>query len=42
MSIVSEKFATQVDSVLLNSARKLAKSEGHQVQAWSRMLFGNI
>ena len=33
MSIVSEKFATQVDSVLLDSARKLAKSEGHQVQA---------
>ena len=33
MSIVKEKFATQVDSVLLNSVRKLAKSEGRPIQA---------
>ena len=33
MSIVREKFATQVDSVLLDSVRKLAKSEGRQIQA---------
>ena len=33
MSIVREKFATQVDSELLDSVRKLAKSEGRQIQA---------
>ena len=33
MSIVREKFATQVDSALLESVRKLAKSEGRQIQA---------
>ena len=33
MSIVREKFATQVDSVLLDSVRKLAKSEGRPSQA---------
>ena len=33
MSIVREKFATQVDSVLLDSVRKLAKSEGRPIQA---------
>ena len=33
MSIVREKFATQVDSVLLDSVRKLSKSEGRQIQA---------
>jgi hypothetical protein len=33
MSIVREKFITQVDSVLLDSVRKLAKSEGRQIQA---------
>ena len=33
MSIAREKFATQVDSVLLASVRKLAKSEGRQIQA---------
>jgi len=33
MSAVREKFATQVDSVLLESVRNLAKSEGRQIQA---------
>jgi hypothetical protein len=33
MSVAREKFATQVDSVLLDSVRKLAKSEGRQIQA---------
>jgi hypothetical protein len=33
MSTVREKFATQVDSALLDSVRKLAKSEGRQIQA---------
>ena len=33
MSILREKFATQVDSALLESVRKLAKSEGRQIQA---------
>jgi hypothetical protein len=33
MSKVREKFATQVDSALLESVRKLAKSEGRQIQA---------
>ena len=33
MSIVREKFATQVDSVLLDSVRKLAESEGRPIQA---------
>jgi len=33
MSIAREKFATQVDSALLESVRKLAKSEGRQIQA---------
>jgi hypothetical protein len=33
MSTTREKFATQVDSVLLDSVRKLAKSEGRQIQA---------
>ena len=33
MSIGREKFATQVDSALLDSVRKLAKSEGRQIQA---------
>ena len=33
MSTTREKFATQVDSALLDSFRKLAKSEGRQIQA---------
>ena len=33
MSAVREKFATQVDSELLQSVRELAKSEGRQIQA---------
>ena len=33
MSTTKEKFATQVDSALLDSVRKLAKSEGRQIQA---------
>ena len=33
MSVAREKFATQVDSALLESVRKLAKSEGRQIQA---------
>jgi len=33
MSAVREKFATQVDAELLESVRKLAKSEGRQIQA---------
>lgn len=33
MSAVREKFATQVDSTLLGAVRKLAKSEGRQIQA---------
>ena len=33
MSTAREKFATQVDSVLLEAVRKLAKSEGRQIQA---------
>lgn len=33
MSAVREKFATQVDSELLQSVRKLAKSEGRHIQA---------
>ena len=33
MSAVREKFATQVDSALLESVRNLAKSEGRQIQA---------
>ena len=33
MSAIREKFATQVDSVLLESVRNLAKSEGRQIQA---------
>jgi hypothetical protein len=33
MSAVREKFATQVDPVLLESVRNLAKSEGRQIQA---------
>ena len=33
MSISREKFATQVNSALLASGRKLAKSEGRQIQA---------
>ena len=33
MPIAREKFATQVDSALLDSVRKLAKSEGRQIQA---------
>jgi len=33
MSISREKFATQVNSALLASVRKLAKSEGRQIQA---------
>ena len=33
MSSVREKFATQVDSALLESVRNLAKSEGRQIQA---------
>ena len=33
MSIVREKFATRIDLVLLDSVRKLAKSEGRQIQA---------
>jgi len=33
LSISREKFATQVNSALLASVRKLAKSEGRQIQA---------
>ena len=33
MSTTREKFAIQVDSALLDSFRKLAKSEGRQIQA---------
>jgi len=33
MSTVREKFATQVDSELLESVRSLAKAEGRQIQA---------
>jgi len=33
MSAAREKFATQVDSVLLGAVRKLARSEGRQIQA---------
>lgn len=33
MPTTREKFATQVDSALLDSVRKLAKSEGRQIQA---------
>ena len=33
MSISREKFATQVNSALLASVRKLAKSEGRQIHA---------
>ena len=33
MSVVREKFATQVDSALLESVRKLARAEGRQIQA---------
>ena len=33
MSTAREKFAAQVDSALLDSVRKLAKSEGRQIQA---------
>ena len=33
MAIEREKFATQVDSALLESVRKFAKSEGRQIQA---------
>jgi hypothetical protein len=33
MGAAREKFATQVDKELLESVRKLAKSEGRQIQA---------
>ena len=33
MSLKREKFATQVDSTLLESVRRLAKAEGRQIQA---------
>lgn len=33
MPEVREKFATQVDAELLGQVRKLAKSEGRQIQA---------
>ena len=33
MSTVREKFATQIDSELLESVRSLAKAEGRQIQA---------
>ena len=33
MSAARVKFATQVDSVLLESVRNLAKTEGRQIQA---------
>ena len=33
MSTVREKFATHVDSALIESVRKLVKSEGRQIQA---------
>ena len=33
MSATREKFATQVDAELLASVRKLARSEGRQIQA---------
>lgn len=32
MSVVREKFATQVDAELLSQIRNLAKSEGRQIQ----------
>ncbi len=33
MTVNREKFATQVDKVLLADLRRLAKSEGRQIQA---------
>ena len=33
MSTVREKFATHVDSALIESVRQLAKSEGRQIPA---------
>ena len=33
MSLERKKFATQVDSTLLESVRRLAKAEGRQIQA---------
>jgi len=33
MSVQREKFATQLDSVLLAELRDLAKTEGRQIQA---------
>ena len=33
MPVIREKFATQVDSNLLESIRNLAKSEGRQIQS---------
>lgn len=33
MLVTREKFTTQVDAQLLESVRKLAKSEGRQIQA---------
>lgn len=33
MAAQREKFATQVDSILLESVRNLAKTEGRQIQA---------
>lgn len=33
MPAVKEKFATQVDSEILESVRQLARSEGRQIQA---------
>jgi hypothetical protein len=33
MPVARQKFATQVDSALLESVRKLAKAEGRQIQA---------
>lgn len=33
MSVLREKFATQVDSQLLTAVRDLAQTEGRQIQA---------
>ena len=33
MAVISEKFATQVDSDLLAAVRQLAHDEGRQIQA---------
>ena len=38
---MNKKFATQVDSVLLGSAHKPAKSEGWQIQAIEEDVIGD-